>query len=438
MMNRFHNRLVEAWRVSDRIFDVVARDRWLHRPIKLRHPILFYVGHLPAFAWNQLGNGLLGLGPFHREFDSLFERGIDPVGTDGHSPSVEWPAIDLVLAYRDSVRARLLEVIGEVCDHQNGDVMAVRGRIHNVILEHEYMHQETLQYMLQRMDPRELLRPENTPDPVTGRRVAHESVEIAGGTAKLGADFDSVDFGWDNEFPSLGVRVEPFAIDRFPVQIGEWWDFLDAGGYLNQELWTPADWKWRQKIGLDHPANWELNGREWRCRTVFDRCALTRVAGWPVMVSNAEARAYCRWKGTRLPTEAELHFAMYGGPGATYLVFPWGDAEPVPGVHGNFDFVSWAPTPVDAHPAGASAWGVEDTVGNTWEWTSSPFAPFPGFDAYISSYPGYSADFFDDRHFVMLGASWATPKPLIRRSFRNWFQDQYPFVFAGFRTVRPL
>jgi formylglycine-generating enzyme required for sulfatase activity len=74
-------------------------------------------------------------------------------------------------------------------------------------------------------------------------------------------------------------------------------------------------------------------------------------------------------------------------------------------------------------------------VGNGWEWTSSPFAPFPGFKAYISSYPGYSVDFFDDRHTVMLGASWATPTGLIRRSFRNWYHGHYPYVFAKFRCV---
>jgi formylglycine-generating enzyme required for sulfatase activity len=154
------------------------------------------------------------------------------------------------------------------------------------------------------------------------------------------------------------------------------------------------------------------------------------------MVSLAEARAWCRWRGVRLPTEAELHRAMYGTPSGAARMYPWGDEPPEPGVHGNFSFYRWSPAPVGSHPEGASVWGVEDTVGDAWEWTASRFAPFPGFRAYIPSYPGYSADFFDDAHYVMLGASWATPKPLIRRSFRNWFQDCYQYAFAGFRTVR--
>ena len=437
MIEGFRDRLREAWQVSDRIFDIVPRERWHHQPILLRHPILFYVGHLPAFAWNQAGSGLLERGPLHPEFDTLFERGIDPVGVDGHTSAVRWPEVDQVVAYRDTARERLLELVGEVLEREDESPLAKDGRIFNVVLEHEYMHQETLQYMLQRMRPEELHRLDDVPPPHSGRRVKDQFVEVAGGEAVLGADFESVKFGWDNEFPILRVEVDPFAIGRYPVQNGEWLEFLDAGGYRREELWSGDDWAWRRRISLEHPASWEREGRAWRCRTVFDVLDLDQVSGWPVMVSCAEARAYCRWRGTRLPTEAELHRAMYGAPGGGQRAYPWGSADPVPGVHGNFDFASWAPTPVDAHPAGASAWGLEDTIGNAWEWTSTPFGPFPGFEAYITSYPGYSADFFDDRHFVMLGASWATPTPLVRRSFRNWFQDHYPFVFACFRMVRP-
>src|SRR5499426_2583431 len=112
------------------------------------------------------------------------------------------------------------------------------------------------------------------------------------------------------------------------------------------------------------------------------------------------------------------------------------EATPGP-VQGNFDFRNWAPNPVGSSPHGASAWGVHELVGNGWEWTETPFAPLPGFEAYIPGYPGYSADFFDGKHFVLKGASWATARDLVRPSFRNWFQAHYPFVFAKFRCVAP-
>ena len=152
-------------------------------------------------------------------------------------------------------------------------------------------------------------------------------------------------------------------------------------------------------------------------------------------VSLAEARAYCRWAGGRIATEAEIHRAAYTAPDGSIRPYPWGD-DPPGERHGTFGFSSWCPTPVGSSPAGDSAWGVSELVGNGWEWTATPFGPFPGFRVTVPTYPGYSADFFDDRHFVMLGASWATPTGLIRRSFRNWFQDHYPYMFAKFRCVR--
>jgi formylglycine-generating enzyme required for sulfatase activity len=157
---------------------------------------------------------------------------------------------------------------------------------------------------------------------------------------------------------------------------------------------------------------------------------------WPVYVSQAEADAYARWKGRRLPTEAEFHRAAFGTPDGSERPLPWGESDAVDATRGNFDFVQWEPVPAGARPAGASAWGVQDLVGNGWEWTSTPFAPFPGFVA-MASYPEYSAEFFDGQHVVLKGASPATARDLIRRSFRNWFRPTYPYVYAKFRTVGP-
>ena len=134
----------------------------------------------------------------------------------------------------------------------------------------------------------------------------------------------------------------------------------------------------------------------------------------PVYVSQAEASAYARWKGRRLMTEPEFHRAAEGS------------------TTGHFDFAGFDPIPVGLHPPSAA--GVYDLVGNGWEWTSTVFAPFDGFVP-MASYPEYSADFFDGRHYVMKGASPATAAELVRPSFRNWFRGNYPYVYAKFRTV---
>jgi formylglycine-generating enzyme required for sulfatase activity len=154
---------------------------------------------------------------------------------------------------------------------------------------------------------------------------------------------------------------------------------------------------------------------------------------WPVYVTHDQAQAYARWAGMRLPTEAEFHRAAYATPGGAERPQPWGD-EPPDSRFGNFDFERFDPEPVDEHPASASAWEVEDLVGNGWEWTGTIFAPFPGFEA-MASYPQYSSDFFDGKHYVLKGASPVTARELIRRSFRNWFYNDYPYMYAKFRCV---
>ena len=131
-------------------------------------------------------------------------------------------------------------------------------------------------------------------------------------------------------------------------------------------------------------------------------------AAWPVYVSGEEAAAFARWRGRRLPTESEYHRAAFGASSASAggrveRAYPWGDAAP-DATRGNFDFASWEPVPAGARPLGASAWGVHDLVGNGWEWTSTVFGPFPGFEP-MASYPEYSADFFDGQHYVIKGAS---------------------------------
>ena len=158
---------------------------------------------------------------------------------------------------------------------------------------------------------------------------------------------------------------------------------------------------------LAHPRVWTNQDGRWLYRGLFDLLPLERVMDWPVYVSLAEARAYARWRGLRLPTEAEFHRAAFGDPRGPERAFPWGAGAPGER-HGNFDFRHWAPTPVGTYPEGASAWGVYDLVGNGWEWTETPFAGFAGFEAWIPGYSGYSADFFDGKHFVLKGGSWAT------------------------------
>ena len=141
---------------------------------------------------------------------------------------------------------------------------------------------------------------------------------------------------------------------------------------------------------------------------------------WPVFVTHDEAQSYADWAGMALPTEAQFHRAAYGTRTGEERQYPWGD-EPPDRTRGNFDFQGWDPVPVTSMPAGNSAFGIAQLVGNGWEWTSTVFNPFAGFQAF-PFYPGYSEPFFSGGHYVMKGGSARTAARLLRRSFRNWFR----------------
>ena len=432
MVETIVDRLTDAWARTDRIFEIVAPGSWLDRPIALRHPFIFYLGHLPAFAWNHVGGGLLERPSFNAAFDEIFSRGIDPDVDDPAQchdhPEVPdlWPAVEDVLAYRDRVREALRTSVDAVAARADTHLMARDGRVFSMVIEHELMHQETLLYMLQRLPLERKRRPSWVPPYVLAPGRPGGTVEIPAGLAALGARFDELPFGWDNEFSAQDAHVGGFRIDTTPVTNRQFLAFVEEGGYRRAELWTDEDWLWRGHDAVEHPAVWELRDGAWVYRTLFDRLPLDAVGDWPVFVSLAEARAYAGWRGGRLPTEAEFHRAAAG-------LGRDGRAE-----QGNVGFRHWAPTPVGSHPDGASDWGVQDLIGDGWEWTGTVFAPLNGFSPYIPGYPGYSADFFDGKHYVLKGGSWGTAAPLLRPSFRNWFQAHYPYVFAKFRCVTDL
>jgi ergothioneine biosynthesis protein EgtB len=300
-------------------------------------------------------------------------------------------------------------------------------------LEHEAMHQETLLYMWHRLPYDQKRKPAGVRYEIqqSPRLTPAGRIRIPAGTATLGADRATATFGWDNEFDEHRVEVAPFEIDQDNVTNADFLAFVDAGGYRDPACWSPEDWVWVQSESVTHPAFWTRAGDTWFWRGMFEPIPLP--LSWPVYVSHAEASAFARWQGRRLPTEPEFHRAAYGTPGGSERVYPWGEAVPEE-TRGNFDFAAWEPVPAGARPAGASAWGVHDLVGNGWEWTSTIFEPFAGFTP-MPSYPEYSADFFDRQHYVMKGGSPATARELLRRSFRNWFRPNYPYVYATFRTV---
>jgi ergothioneine biosynthesis protein EgtB len=397
--------------------------------------VVFYEGHIPAFSLNTLAKKALGRRGIDDGLERLFARGIDPDEQEpGASRAPDWPDRGRVRAFVEQADARVIDALLTGPLEVPGHPLLDRAEAVYTILEHEAMHQETLLYMWHRLPYSSKQRPPGYALDVSRAAHANEAIVVPRGRARLGAARGAIPFGWDNEHGALDVDVPAFAIDRRNITNAEFLEFVTQGGYAAAEWWTPEDWAWVRTHGIAHPQFWERHDDHWWWRGMFGLVPLPE--DWPVYVTLAEASAFVRWRGCRLPTEAEYQRAAFGAPDEMPRAFPWGNVEPTP-AHGVFDFSSWDPRPVDTHPAGRSAWGVDDLMGNGWEWTSTIFGPLPGFVP-SPSYPEYSADFFDDAHYVMKGASPATARELLRPTFRNWFRPRYPYVFATFRCVREM
>ncbi len=370
---------------TDSLFDLVRPDALYERPISERHRIIFYLGHLEAFDRNLIGPEL-NLSAFHPEFDQLFSFGIDP-GSDNlptDEPS-DWPSVEEVRSYTARARESLDAVIADVPE-----------QLLNVAIEHRLMHAETFAYMLHNLSF-EYKSPPAFTVAASGRAPQPEMVEIPAGRAILGRPRND-GFGWDNEFDQHEVEVPAFAVGKHKVTNGDYLEFVNEGGAA--------------------PHYWICHEGRWFYRGMFADIPLP--LDWPVYVAFEQAQAYARWRSAELLTEAQFHRAAYEAG--------TGDLS-----QENVDFRGWDPVPVTASPQ-PNGFGVFQMIGNGWEWTSTPFAPFSGFEPF-PFYPGYSANFFDGEHYVMKGGSPRTAACFLRSSFRNWFRRAYPYIYGTFRLV---
>ncbi|KAJ3365755.1 hypothetical protein GGF32_008153 [Allomyces javanicus] len=384
-------------------------------PIDVRHPLVFYVGHAPCFTDVQIA-GVLGeptLGP--DEFPRIFTRGIDPDLDDpnrchDHSEVPDaWPDVNRIVEYRDRARARVRAVLQRAGKEDLGGT--VRHAL-NMAFEHEIMHLETLMYMVAQLAPCHIRLPSPTValDPSPTPLAPASLLTLPAQTVTLGRPRSSPGFGWDNEYPEHHVAIPAARIQARPVSVGEYAHFLALQPVAEQARLTPAAWR---RAAAD--------GGGWDVRSLMHGWTPTRaVRNHPVVVSRVLADAYAAWYArthnckTRFPTEAEMH-VLHALPtsrdGTRHVAFAG---------------LQWSTCAMA---------DVETGKGNLWEWTSTAFAGFPGFEP-DPMYPGYSADFVHGAHAVVAGASWATHRWVSeRKGFRNWYQPGYPYAFVGFRMV---
>jgi gamma-glutamyl hercynylcysteine S-oxide synthase len=336
----------------------------------------------------------------------------------------ERPALPLLppveaRAFNYEVRGRVLDLLERTPEE---DLFAA-----GMVVQHEEQHDETMYATLQlRSGPPVLLQRRTLPP---GRPVAGERVFVPGGRFVLGVDTSTEPFSLDNERPAHSVDVGPFWIGRVPVSNRQWLDFVNDGGYHRQDLWSARGWGHRIEAELERPKFWTEHGTRRRFG-IDEDVPLDE----PVQhVCYYEAEAFAAWSHARLPTEIEWEKACAWDPvREARRAWPWGSQAPTEAV-ANVGGLGLRPAPVGAFPASASAYGAEQMIGDVWEWTSSDFAPWPGFTPMI--YRAYSEPFFGGDYKVLRGGSWAVASSTIRPSFRNW---DYPIrrqIFTGVRLA---
>jgi len=332
-----------------------------------------------------------GREPLRGDLGELYDAIEQPRKIRGELPILK---ADEVRPYMEQVRERTLDVLDGI-DLDPGDPLLADGFVYEMLLAHEYQHNETMLQLLQMVEAYDPVQVDGEPasEPVSD---GPEMVPVDGGSHEIGAP--AVGFAYDNERPRHRIDLKPFRIDRTPVTNAQYMTYLEETGH-------------------EPPMYWERDGEGGWVRTAMGRTAEVDPRLPVVHVSWEEADAFARWAGKRLPTEPEWEAAAQGA-----------DRE-----RANLDQFSFGPAPAGAYGDAASDCGAVQMLGDVWEWTSSDFTGYPGFQAF--PYPEYSEVFFGDEHKVLRGGAWATRRPVVRISFRNWDLPIRRQIFAGIRCA---
>lgn len=396
-------------------------EQWFGPRLPIVNPVLWELGHIAWFEerwclrWRADGSLAASVLP---EADALYD-------SSAIAHDLRWdlplPVLEATLAYQDRVLDLVQARLQRDCDNPNLAYFV------QLAVFHEDMHAEALHYMRQTLAYAAPPLPLQDADgPIAASEEAGGDACIAGGRYPLGAG-RGPGFVFDNEKWEHAVDVRPFRIARCSVSNAQYAEFVEDRGYLRPEFWSEAGWRWLQQGRAQAPRYWCRQDGLWQQRR-FDAWVPLPLREPVIHVNWHEAQAYCRYAGRRLPSEAEWEMAAAGSGTGAKRRYPWGNATP-DARRANLE--GSAPAPVDALPAGASAQGCRQMIGNVWEWTDTTFGPYPGFEP--DPYKEYSQPWFGT-HKVLRGGSFATPARLIRNTWRNFYTPERYDIFAGFRT----
>jgi ergothioneine biosynthesis protein EgtB len=376
-------------------------------------PVKWHLAHTSWFFETfLLGPSLEGYGAFDQSFVYLFNSYYNAVGPRHPRPRrglLTRPGLEEVYAYRAAVDAAVGRYLDSAGDAPPGSIAAVI----ELGLNHEQQHQELILTDVKHAMAQNPLRPAYragaAPAP-DGAAAPMPWRPFPGGLHRVG--HDGPGFCFDNEIPRHRVYLEDFELAARPVTNGEFLAFLADGGYSRPELWLSDGWNCAQAQGWEAPLYWEPLDGGWWTMTLggFRPVAPSE----PVChVSYYEADAYARWAGARLPGEAEWETAVQGQELRGHFLES-GQLHPRPAEDGI---------------------GLAQCFGDVWEWTRSPYTPYPGMQPAAGALGEYNAKFMCNQ-LVLRGGSCATPGSHIRPTYRNFFPPEARWQFSGIRLAR--
>ena len=408
--------LADARRRTLSLVSDLRDDQWSVPLLEIINPPLWEIGHVAYFAEYWTLRRLYGHAPIVTAGDALYDSARIPHDLRWSLPL---PSREETYAFLERQLAASLERFAAPSQPKEADYF------YRLALHHEDMHGEALIYTRQTLSygqPEIALYDRMEPGALVG------DAAIPGGHYGIGARPDD-GFVFDNEKWFHEVEVRPFSIARAPVTNAEYLAFVEDGGYENQTHWARDGWAWRTAADAHRPVYWQGDGRR-PLRRHFDRIVELRPHEPVCHVNLFEADAYCRWAGRRLPTEPEWEIAAAGSNRRRYA---WGEETATP-ERANLDSWYGDVCDVGAFAGGESPFGCRQMIGNVWEWTSTPFEPYPGFAP--DPYKEYSEPWFGD-HFVLRGGAWSTRARLVTTRWRNFYRPHRRDVVAGFRTCAP-
>lgn len=354
-------------------------------------PLAWDLGHIANFEELWLVQRIGGREPLDGDLGRFYDAIENPRATRSELPILRG---EECRDYLEEVRKRTLDVL-EGVDLDGDDPLLRDGYAYELILAHEEQHNETMLQLLQMLDGYEPI--ERHPGPAA-EPVAEgpETVEVAGGAHEVGAPDDG--FAYDNERARHEVELASFRIDRTPVTNGAFAEFV-------------------AETGSEPPHYWQPDGEGGWVTTTFGHNRPLDPRLPVIHVDWHQAQGFARWAGKRLPTELEWEAASRGA-----------DRE-----RANLDQLGFGCAPAGAYADAAAGCGAVQMLGDVWEWTSSEFEPYPGFEAF--PYREYSEVFYGEGYKVLRGGAWATRRDVIRPSFRNWDLAERRQIFAGFRCA---